>query len=185
MARDIKPFVTAIYAQSLDGYIGINNRLPWHIPKDLEHFKQVTKNGIIIMGRLTWESLPTKPLPDRINVVISSTIKELPEGVLCFKTLEDAFRSFEFIQTPIYVIGGKRIFDEALPYCKQVIKTVVGVSITKSEKSNDVLVQAPVLSSDWIIDNSTAMQVSRGYPFYIKRYIRKAKPIEDLVYQAQ
>ena len=55
--------------------IGKNNSIPWNLPKDLKHFKDITENSFVIMGRNTWNSLPKKPLPNRINIIISSTIK--------------------------------------------------------------------------------------------------------------
>ncbi|MEK0373100.1 dihydrofolate reductase [Corynebacterium mastitidis] len=61
----------AIWAQDRDGVIGDGVGMPWHLPEDLRHFKEVTLGAPVIMGRRTWESLPKKPLPGRENVVLS------------------------------------------------------------------------------------------------------------------
>ena len=63
--------IVIVALDTKSGIIGVNNTLPWNIPKDLALFKALTINNTIIMGRLTWESLPVKPLPNRHNVVIS------------------------------------------------------------------------------------------------------------------
>lgn len=62
----------AIWAQSLDGVIGDGAGMPWHLPEDLKHFKEITFGHPIIMGRRTWEALPMRPLPGRPNHVVSS-----------------------------------------------------------------------------------------------------------------
>ena len=62
-----------IVAFNKQGVIGVNNDLPWHLKDDLRRFQKLTKNNIVVMGRKTYESLPKRPLPNRINVVITST----------------------------------------------------------------------------------------------------------------
>ncbi|WPF66747.1 MULTISPECIES: dihydrofolate reductase [unclassified Corynebacterium] len=62
----------AIWAQDREGVIGDGRGMPWHLPEDLRHFKEVTLGAPVIMGRRTWESLPIKPLPGRENIVLSS-----------------------------------------------------------------------------------------------------------------
>ena len=68
-----RPRLTLIAAVARDRVIGIENRLPWHLPEDLQHFRRVTRGHPVIMGRRTWESLPDafRPLPGRLNIVIS------------------------------------------------------------------------------------------------------------------
>ena len=68
-----KPVLTLIAAIARNGVIGIDNRLPWRLPADLQHFKSLTLGHTVIMGRKTWESLPEKirPLPGRRNIVVT------------------------------------------------------------------------------------------------------------------
>jgi dihydrofolate reductase len=70
------PQLGAIWAQTCDGIIGRNGTMPWHIPEDLNHFKEITAGKPVIMGRRTWESLPDvyKPLPGRVNIVITRSV---------------------------------------------------------------------------------------------------------------
>ena len=63
-----------VVAMDVDGCIGSNNTIPWSLPEDLKHFKELTENNIVIMGRKTFESLPNGPLKNRMNIVISSHI---------------------------------------------------------------------------------------------------------------
>ena len=63
--------INIIVAMTKDQGIGYNNKLPWYIPDDLKRFKKLTSNSVIVMGRKTWDSLPIKPLPNRINYVLS------------------------------------------------------------------------------------------------------------------
>ena len=65
-----------IWAQDNNNAIGRDGTLPWHFSEDLKNFKKLTTGSPIIMGRKTWDSLPIKPLPDRRNIVLSSTKKE-------------------------------------------------------------------------------------------------------------
>mgnify|MGYP003962973509 FL=1 len=63
----------AILAMNRKNVIGRNNSIPWYLPEDLNYFRRVTQNQIVIMGRKTYESLPLSPLPKRINVVLTSS----------------------------------------------------------------------------------------------------------------
>ena len=85
------PFSIILAMDSQNG-IGKNNGLPWRIREDLRLFSQITRNNVVIMGRNTWDSLPKKPLPFRINVVISRSVKpqNLPENVVWVNDIENA-----------------------------------------------------------------------------------------------
>ncbi len=107
--------------------IGLNGTLPWRIPADLAHFKSITtktavpsKRNAVIMGRVTWESLPPsfKPLPNRLNIVLSHQTLALPEGVLSASSLEAAL-SLSASQSDIesvFIIGGGKLYQNALQH---------------------------------------------------------------------
>lgn len=91
--------------------IGFNNSLPWpKLKQDLKFFKEQTTNNIVIMGSKTWTSIGN-PLPDRINVVISSTL--MPKANFTFFDPEDAINSLKnrFEKKDIYIIGGEKLFN--------------------------------------------------------------------------
>ena len=85
--------ISHLVAVSNHFVIGVNNDLPWNLRADLAHFKKYTLNKIIIMGRKTYESIG-RPLPNRINYVVSRTLNEIP-GVHIFNNLEDAILNAE------------------------------------------------------------------------------------------
>ena len=80
--------ISHVVALSNNNVIGVNNSLPWNLKTDLAHFKNYTSNKIIVMGRKTYESIG-RPLPNRINLIVSNTIKEI-NGAELFKNTEDA-----------------------------------------------------------------------------------------------
>ena len=108
--------LSLIAAVAKNGVIGNNNDLLWHIPEDLQHFKQLTTGKTVIMGRKTFESICArlkKPLPNRTNVVITrQTNIKLPEGVVVHATIEDALRSHG--GADIFVIGGGEIYRQTI-----------------------------------------------------------------------
>lgn len=107
-----------IAALSRSGVIGDNGKLPWKSKADMERFARITAGKPVIMGRKTWDSLPKKPLPGRLNVVISSSKLELPVGCFHFFTFEDAIRqlhkTYPKDTDTACIIGGAQIYNEAL-----------------------------------------------------------------------
>lgn len=110
-----------------NGVIGKNNDLPWHLPEDLKHFKEITLGKTVLMGRKTFESIVSrlgKPLPGRKNVVISRQADyKVPPGVLVFTSLNDAVQALSL--EDIYVIGGAEIFKLTLPLAEKMYLTKV------------------------------------------------------------
>ena len=133
----MKTFCLVVAVDAASG-IGKAGKLPWQLPADLRHFKELTtatdsaslKNAVI-MGRKTWESIPKKfrPLSERVNVVLTRN-KSLtfPPGVLSAENLNDALDLINKRKKDIeavYVIGGAEVFQEALrhPQCKKIYMT--------------------------------------------------------------
>jgi dihydrofolate reductase len=124
--------ISIIVAHSLQGIIGINGKIPWDIPEDLKRFKQLTMGKPIIMGRKTFESFGSKPLPGRLNVVISPSrvenyAYELELGVLWTDSLPTALRWLQLVgrYEEVFVIGGERLYREAIPLADTIYRTVV------------------------------------------------------------
>lgn len=114
----IGPKISIIVAMDDKRGIGKNNRLPWNIPEDLKRFKKVTGGHTIIMGRKTFESILSyigKPLPNRINMVITRNPDFKAEGVSINTSLEEALsEAKENEQSEIFIIGGAQIFQQAI-----------------------------------------------------------------------
>ena len=138
----------AIWAQSLDGIIGDGAQMPWHVPEDLKHFKDVTMGAPVIMGRKTWESLNPKfrPLPGRENYVLSSrTPGQWSAGaqvITAMPPLSDA-----------WVIGGGQIYTAALDQVDRIEVTLMGVNI--GDAYGDRSIYAPEIPEEFGLAHST------------------------------
>jgi len=120
--------ISIIAAIGKNRELGKNNDIPWHISEDFKRFKQITTGHPIIMGRKTWESLPTKPLPNRYNIVITRDVnyKIENENVKVASSLEGAINlAKEKNQAEIFVIGGGQIFEQAISLANKLYLTVV------------------------------------------------------------
>ena len=100
--------------------IGLNKSLPWHYSEDLRRFKKVTMDSSIIMGRLTWESMGSKPLPGRRNIVIS---RMGIDGTEHYPSIEEALSWCRDQRT--WIIGGGQIYSAAFPYLTKLDITLV------------------------------------------------------------
>lgn len=106
--------LTLIAAVARNGVIGKDNALPWHLPEDLKHFKQLTTGHAVIMGRKTWESLPPKfrPLPNRLNIVITRDPAYVAPGATVVHSLDAAMKVS--VGGTAFVIGGAELYAHAL-----------------------------------------------------------------------
>lgn len=122
------PIITLVVAMNHDRVIGVANKLPWHIPEDLQYFKQVTLGKPIIMGRKTFESIG-RVLPGRKNIVISRNTNLKIDGVSIYSSLTDAIiHNSEYPE--LCVIGGGEIFKQALPIANKLHITIVNLPIS-------------------------------------------------------
>lgn len=115
--------ITIIAAVARNRAIGFENKLLYWLPNDLKRFKALTTGHTIIMGRNTFESLPKGALPNRRNVVLSRTTKELP-GCEVFPTLEEALQSCR-PEEDIYIIGGARVYEQAIRFADRLCLTEI------------------------------------------------------------
>lgn len=118
-----RPSVEMVVAVAENGTIGKDGDMPWRLPTDLKHFKQVTMGCPIIMGRLTWESIG-RPLPGRLNIVISRREPDLPDGVVAVNTAEAALSAAGAAEK-VMIIGGGQIYKIFEPLAQVVHLTEV------------------------------------------------------------
>lgn len=124
-----KTSLIAIVAADLNNGIGCKNQLPWHLPEDFRFFKRQTLGFPVIMGRKTFDSIG-KPLPGRVNMVLSKQNLSLPEGVKKVSSFEDALQSvYDLESEKAFVIGGAEIYRLFLPHCQKVLLTRVNTRI--------------------------------------------------------
>jgi dihydrofolate reductase len=117
-----RPEITIVLARAINGVIGKDNRLPWHIPGDLKRFKQLTMGSAMIMGRKTFDSLPGI-LPGRQHIVMTHDPKWRVDGVDVVHDVEGAIAAAG--DTPISVIGGAAIFELFEPIADKIELTEV------------------------------------------------------------
>lgn len=119
--------ITLIVARARNGAIGKGNTIPWHAPEDLAAFQRETTGGAVIMGRRTWESLPFKPLKNRLNIVVSrdasvwETVAPSPQAAVAMAAEAGYAR--------IYGIGGQAIYDALLPLAHRLLVTEVDAEV--------------------------------------------------------
>jgi dihydrofolate reductase len=139
--------------------IGAGGDIPWRVPEDFAHFKRTTSGHPVVMGRLTWESLPKRPLPGRTNIVVSS---RGPHGVP--DAGDDAVVAGSIGQAlevaaggpggdEVWVMGGSQLYNETLP-----IADVLEVSEINAEIEGDVF--APEIGPEWTVTSSTEWTTS-------------------------
>ena len=123
--------ISIIAAVAKNRAIGFENKLIYWLPNDLKRFKALTTGHTIVMGRNTYLSLPKGALPNRRNVVLSTTIKELP-GCEVFPTLEAALKSCKEDED-IYIIGGARVYEQAMAIADRLFLTEVDDTPQKAD----------------------------------------------------
>ncbi|KIS03008.1 dihydrofolate reductase [Paucilactobacillus wasatchensis] len=115
--------ISFIWAEDLDGTIGKNGQLPWHLPADMRRFKEFTTNHTIVMGKRTYESLK-RPLPQRRNIVLSNALEPI-DGVEIVRDAAELETVLKSLTDDVYIIGGAIVFSTTFGWVNQLIKTVV------------------------------------------------------------
>jgi dihydrofolate reductase len=120
--------INIIVAISNNLAIGKDNKLLWHLPNDLKFFKKTTTGHPVIMGRKTFEAIG-KPLPNRLNIVISRNKKENQESLVYCNSLEEAIALAKTKDEEIFIIGGGEIYKQSLAIADTLYITQVNVDI--------------------------------------------------------
>lgn len=115
--------ISLIAAVAENRAIGYHNKLLYWIPDDLKRFKALTTGHTIIMGRRTFESLPKGALPNRRNIVLSRSTKELP-GCECYASLKEAMKHCDD-EEEVFIIGGESVYRQAMPAASRLYLTVI------------------------------------------------------------
>ena len=126
----IRPTLSLIAAVARNGAIGKNNELIWHEPEDMKHFRRVTMGCPVIMGRNTWDSLPTRfrPLPGRRNIVITRNPAWAARGAETAASIEQAL-ALSSDATRMFVIGGAELYGFALPLADELVLTEIDAEL--------------------------------------------------------
>jgi dihydrofolate reductase len=148
--------ISIIAAVARNRAIGYQNKLIYWLPNDLKRFKQLTTGHTIIMGRNTYLSLPKGALPNRRNIVLSTTVKTIP-GCDVYPSLQDAI-SHCTADEDIYIIGGASVYEQALPMADRLCLTEV------DDTPADADTFFPPYD-DWRIDKKEAHQKDERHAF--------------------
>ena len=156
--------INMIFARAANGVIGNNNQLPWHLPEDMAHFKQLTQGCPVIMGRKTWDSLPVRfrPLPGRANVVITRQPGWLAPGAQTVSNISQAI-ALCHASPEVWIIGGAQIYALAEPLAQR-------VEVTEIAQDFEGDAYAPTLGPQWIEASRERHTSSNGLNFSFISY---------------
>ncbi|BBX87735.1 dihydrofolate reductase [Mycolicibacterium aubagnense] len=149
-----------IWAQGNGGVIGRGNDIPWQLPEDMARFKELTLGQSVVMGRLTWESLPARfrPLPGRRNIVVSRDGGYVAEGAEVVTALP--------AEVGGWVIGGSQLYALALPSATQCEVTEIDLDVPDGDAF------APVLDDSWRVTHGEWLTSKTGLRYRFCTYQR-------------
>jgi dihydrofolate reductase len=158
-----------IWAQSASAVIGRDGGIPWRLPEDQARFKKLTVDHTVVMGRLTWESLPAsvRPLPGRANVVLTRRADYRATGATVVSTLDEALAGDE-----TWVIGGAQIYALAQPLATRCEVTEVDIDLPR--RDGDAV--APVLDEAWHGTAGEWLTSQTGLRYRFHSYFRCVRP---------
>ncbi len=162
--------ISLIAAVARHGVIGGDNRLLWHIKEDLQRFKRITTGHPVVMGRRTFESLG-RPLPGRLNVVITRCADFAPEGCRTVASVEEALALFT-PQQEVFIIGGEQIYRQTISQADRLYITEVD-----ADYRGDTFFPAidPAEWRETMRENHTCGEVF-AHPFAFVDYVRVERP---------
>jgi dihydrofolate reductase len=159
--------IEIVVAHARNRVIGRQGSLPWRLPRDMRHFRELTTGGTVLMGRKTFNSIPDafRPLPDRRNLVLSTDPAFAPPGAEVFGGLEGAL---EACAGECFVIGGEVTYRETLPICQRIHATEI-----EAEIEGDALF--PELSAgEWACVEESPSMLENELSFTFRTYERAA-----------
>lgn len=152
--------IKIIVAVTENNAIGRNGELLFHFKEDLKNFKKLTTNNIVLMGRKTFESIG-KPLPNRINIVLTKNAHNIGTDIICKKSLEEALQYAKDIsnEKDLYIIGGGQLYKEALQ--KDIVDEVILTRIKAKVEDADTFFPKLDYANEWTINSVESY--SEGY----------------------
>ena len=120
----------AIWAEDENHLIGVDGGLPWHLPKELKHFKETTMGQALLMGRVTFDGMGRRVLPGRDTLVLPRDKTYQADGVTVVHSPEEVFQWLDEHDKDLYVVGGSHVYERFLPDCQTLIRTKVHATFT-------------------------------------------------------
>lgn len=161
--------IKAIWAQDTRGIIGKNNYLPWHLPKDLKHFKEITLNQAVLMGRVTFEGMNKRLLPHRETLILTNQFDYQVEGATVVTSVEDVLDWYENQDKTLYIVGGSQVYKLFEPYVDGLFVTQV-----QAEVDGDTYFPKDFDFSEFSLVSSDIYEKDKQnkFDFTIEHYIR-------------
>lgn len=165
--------IALVWAQSADAVIGVDGGLPWHLPEDMAHFRELTAGAVVVMGHSTWRSLPERfrPLPGRINIVLSRRPGLVLDGAEVAPGVTEAAALVG--DRKAWVIGGAQVYGAFLGAADVAEVTEIDVVVGSGTP-------APVLDVEWeavAVDPATGWaHSSTGLRYRFVRHVRRGRP---------
>ncbi|MBD8506023.1 dihydrofolate reductase [Hoyosella sp. G463] len=162
-----------IWAQARDGAIGAGGAIPWHVPEDMQRFRELTRGHPVIMGRRTWDSLPERfrPLPGRANIVVTRDPAWAAEGAHVAGSLEAAASRYP----DAWVMGGAQIYAQALE--QDAGHGITGLHVTEIDLDVEGDAFAPTIGAEWHVvaaEPAEGWSISRtGIRYRFLEYARR------------
>jgi dihydrofolate reductase len=163
--------VSLVAAVARGGVIGRDGTIPWRVPEDMRRFRELTIGHPVVMGRVTWDSLPDRfrPLPGRRNVVVTRNSAWRADGAERAASLAEALRLLDGLPH-VFVIGGAQLYTAALPLADELLLTEIDMEV-------DGDAWFPPFGSELFEEVSREQHVSEsGTAFTFVRYLRRHDP---------
>lgn len=160
-----------IFARDLNGLIGLDNDIPWHIPEDLKQFRGLTLSHTVIMGRKTFESLDNEPLKGRYNIIVSKSLIPYKGSDL---EIIPSLKDLKYAVRKIFLIGGTEIFAEGIHLADKVYETVVlsKVGIPRGSEPTYLPFEMEKLP-DWEMDFESNVRTDGVSTYQFREWKRK------------
>ena len=162
--------IVAIWAQDEKGVIGKEDRLPWHLPAELQHFKETTLNHAILMGRVTFDGMGRRLLPKRQTLILTRNSDQVVDGALVFQDVKSVLAWYQGQDKNLYILGGKQIFQLFESYLDEIIVTQIHAQV---EGDTYFPTDFDLTAFETITSKSYSKDEKNAYDFTIEYRMRK------------
>ena len=161
--------IVAIWAQDTKGIIGRANHLPWYLPKDLKHFKETTLNQAILMGRVTFEGMDKRLLPNRETLILTTQSDYQVDGATVVTNMEAVLNWYKRQDKTLYIVGGSQVYKLFEPYVDKLIITQV-----QADVDGDTYFPRDFDYSKFSLTSSTVYEKDKEneFGFVVEHYVR-------------
>lgn len=164
----------AIAAVSPEGIIAIDGRMPWNVSEDLQRFKRITQDNVVIMGNNTFKSIGKTPLPNRINIVISRKGNlDTSPGVIYYNSIQGAIDNarLSYPDKTIWIMGGASLYSQTLPICDELELTIIKRKYVDYREGDRIYLQEFPERIDRLFKEVSSKETEHAT---YKKYIRRA-----------